>query len=211
MIAKLKGIVDSTGDDWAVIDVGGVGYLVFCSSRTLENLRVGEAASLLIETHVREDHIHLFGFFSTEEKQWFLLLTSVQGVGVKVGLAILSALTADDLMQAIAASDKVALTRAAGVGPKLAARIASELKDKTGKILPSVDSVVSTTSGKADVSSDSEVSHIMEDAVSALVNLGYQRMDAFSAVGRAVKKQEGDVSMQGLIREALKEFAQKDS
>jgi holliday junction DNA helicase RuvA len=124
MIAKLSGLVDALGDDWAVIDVGGVGYLVFCSGRTLSRLpRLGEAARLLIETHVREDHIHLYGFAEEAERQWFRLLLTVQGVGSKVAMAILSALSADALTEAIGAGDKAMLSRAQGVGPKLAARL----------------------------------------------------------------------------------------
>ena len=132
MIAKLTGVVDSTGDGWAVIDVSGVGYRVFCSAPTLGRLRTGEAASLLIETHMREDHIHLYGFIDASECDWFRLLTTVQGVGAKVGLAILSALGADDLARALVSGDRAAVTRANGVGAKLATRILSELKDKVG-------------------------------------------------------------------------------
>ena len=130
MIGKLTGLVDSSGDGWAIIDVSGVGYLVHCSGRSLANLPgAGETVSLLIETHVREDHIHLYGFLQEAERDWFLLLSTVQGVGARMALTILSALPPLELIQAIAAQDESMLTRANGVGPKLAGRIATELKD----------------------------------------------------------------------------------
>ena len=133
MIAKLAGIVDQVGEDGAVIDVGGVGYLAFCSTRTLGQLPpAGEPVRLLIETHVREDHIHLYGFVDAAERDWFRLLTTVQGVGARLALAILSALTPEELGLAIVAQDNAVLARAEGVGPKLAARIVNELKDKVG-------------------------------------------------------------------------------
>ena len=135
MIAKLSGRLDSTGLDHAIIDVGGVGYLVFCSARTLSRLGpVGGAVSVLVDTHVREDAITLYGFAESGEREWFRLLITVQGVGARVAGALLSVLSPDDLTRAIAAQDKVALTRADGVGPKLATRILSELKDKVGGI-----------------------------------------------------------------------------
>ena len=131
MIAKLTGLLDSIGEEWAVIDVNGVGYLVFCSTRTLAQLPGrGEAVSFVIETHVREDHIHLYGFLEHAEREWFRLLTTVQGVGAKVGLGILSVLAPRDLSDAILAQDKGMITRAPGVGPKLATRLLTELKDK---------------------------------------------------------------------------------
>jgi len=132
VIARLKGLVDAVGTDTAVIDVNGVGYLVHASSRTLSQMGQGDAVALFIETHVREDHIHLYGFLRADEQDWFRLLTTVQGVGAKVALAMLSALTGDMLLQAIAAGDKAAVCRAPGVGPKLAQRILHELKDKVG-------------------------------------------------------------------------------
>ena len=135
MIGKLTGLVDSSGDDWALIDVSGVGYQVFSSRRTLGRLPVrGDPVSLLIETHVREDHIHLYGFIDQAERDWFRLLGTVQGVGAKMALAILSALSPEELIQAIAAQDKTLLTRASGVGPKLAGRVVAELKDKVGNL-----------------------------------------------------------------------------
>jgi len=205
MIAKLKGLVDSTGDDWAVIDVGGVGYKVFCSSRTLSALpQPGEAVSLSVETHVREDHIHLYGFATASERDAFQLVTKVQGVGTKVALAILSALSADQLAQAVAAQDKTPFTRASGVGPKLAARLVTELKDKVGGIAAvPVLPVKSAGKGKgSDAGSD-----LLEDAVSALVNLGYGRADAFGAVSRVVHADKGSHTLDGLIRNGLKELS----
>ena len=134
MIAKLTGIIDSLTDNGAVIDVGGVGYLGFCSARSLGRLDKGATVSLLVETHVREDHIHLFGFLDAGERDWFRLLVTVQGVGARVALAILSVIDGSELVQAIATADKAAITRAPGVGPKLAARILNELKDKVGDV-----------------------------------------------------------------------------
>ncbi|MEX0814595.1 MAG: Holliday junction branch migration protein RuvA, partial [Dongiaceae bacterium] len=131
MIAKLTGILESAGSDWAVVDVAGVGYLVHCSARTLARLQgVGGAVSLLIETHVRQDHIHLYGFLDAAERDWFRLLTTVQGVGSRVALAVQSVLPPDELVQAILVQDRAGLTRANGVGPKLAGRIVAELQDK---------------------------------------------------------------------------------
>lgn len=152
MIARLKGIVDSIGDDCAVIDVNGVGYLVFCSGRTLRRLTVGEAAVLEIETHVREDHIHLYGFSDKLEREWFKLLTTVQGVGARVALAILSVVSPETVGQAIAAQDKAPFTRAVGVGPKLAGRIVSELKDKAASVAAFIQSTASAGAGPAAVS-----------------------------------------------------------
>ncbi|MCP4246504.1 MAG: Holliday junction branch migration protein RuvA, partial [bacterium] len=134
MIAKLTGIVDSTGDGWAVVDVGGVGYLVFCSGRTLSRIAAGEVACLMVETQVREDAIQLYGFTDHGEREWFRLLTTVQGVGAKAALSILGVLAPEDLILAIASGDKGAITRATGVGPKLASRILSELRDKVATI-----------------------------------------------------------------------------
>ena len=199
MIAKLSGIVDSVGDDWVIIDVNGVGYLVFCSSRTLSFLNVGEAARLTIETHVREDHIHLYGFADAAERDWFRLLTTVQGVGAKVCLAILSTLSADELVQAVASGDKGAVSRANGVGPKLATRIVSELKDKVGGMAFGL--AAQGVSGQAIPSG--AVSSNTSDAVSALVNLGYSPSDALTAVSKAAPDLEEDPSVESLIRAAL--------
>lgn len=202
MIAKLKGLIDSLGDDWAVVDCSGVGYLVSCSSRTLARLQAGTAASLFIETHVREDAIQLYGFLETGERDWFRLLTTVQGVGAKVGLSILSVAAPEQLLQIIAAQDKTGLTRASGVGPKLALRILTELKDKAGKIaLGGFGPVASAIAASAPLPA---ASGRMEDAVSALVNLGYKRLEAFQAVGEAASDLPDEADASTLIRAALK-------
>lgn len=206
MIAKLKGLIDSVGDDFAVVDVGGVGYLVFCSAKTLGRLAVGQGAALHIETHVREDHIHLYGFLEAAEREWFNLLTTVQGVGAKVGLAILSVATPEQLLQTIAAQDKATLTRANGVGPKLAVRILTELKDKAGKIALggfAPAGVAAAVAGSAPM--PAEAGGVMEDAISALVNLGYRRLEAFEAVGKVARDNDGADSST-LIRLALKQL-----
>lgn len=208
MIAKLKGRLDSVGTDFAVIDVGGVGYLVFCSARTLSGLpSVGEAVELAIETHVREDHIHLYGFATAREREMFTLLTTVQGVGAKVALGILSALSSDQIVQAIGAGDHAAFRRASGVGPKLAQRIATELKDKV-----SAFAAAALTPSKA-VGGAKAAPHpgsAIEDAVSALVNLGYGRMDAFGAATRAAQASGEGASFQTLIKLSLRELGGAD-
>ncbi len=208
MIAKLTGHVDSLGEDCAVVDVSGVGYLAFCSSRTLGELNPGDAVSLLIETHVREDHIHLYGFMEEGERNWFKLLTTVQGVGAKVALAILSILPVHDLANAIAAGDRAAVTRAPGVGPKLAARVISELKDKAGA------AALGAGAGNAAASSASS-SGAMPDAISALVNLGYGASEAHAALARAAsglksKPGESGPSVEVLIRAGLSELGSKE-
>ena len=208
MIAKLKGLIDSTGDGWAVIDVGGVGYLVFCSGRTLGRLGVGEAAELLVETHVREDHIHLYGFFDALERDWFNLLTTVQGVGVKVALGMLSVLSPDQLVQAVAAQDKGMITQAPGVGPKLATRILSELKDKVGTI--ALDAGLSGVRAGG-ISMGGMDGGAIADATSALVNLGYQPSQALSAVSRAAGKLDDGAPVEALIRGGLSELAPADT
>ena len=170
MIASLAGRVESVGPEGAVIDVGGVGYLAFCSSRTIGRLPpLGGAARLLVETHVREDHIHLYGFIDAAERDWFRLLTTVQGVGARLALAILSVVAPDDLTLAIVAQDKAILARADGVGPRLATRIVNELKDKIGPLAFPI-AVPSATEGGAPGRQGPAA-----DAVSALVNLGYRR------------------------------------
>ena len=201
MIASLRGVVESAGEDWVVIDVSGVGYLVFCSGRTLSGLpATGEAVRLHIETHVREDHIHLYGFSEHAERSWFRMLTTVQGVGAKVALAILSALSLDELLQAVAAQDKSSIVRANGVGPKLAARIVTELKDKAGAIaLPAFAPAASAPA--------TPVNGVSEEAVSALVNLGFTRSDAFGAVVRAGQALGDGAAIDDIIRSGLKELA----
>ncbi len=217
MIAKLKGTVDSIGEDYCIIDVNGVGYLVYASAKTLARLSVGIAASLLIETVVREDSITLFGFVEAIEKEWFNTLTKVQGVGAKVGLSILSALSVNQLRQAVAAQDKNMFSMANGVGPKLAARIVTELKDKIVSV-PMAQVTKDLNDTLAPLSDDDlqtikeitpqgkvEDPAKIEDAISALVNLGYQRIEAYKAVNQAaIKSPEAD--MGELIKLALKEF-----
>ena len=204
MIAKLKGIIDSLGDDQLVIDVNGVGYLVFCSSRTLGRLVVGEAAVLEIETHVREDHIHLYGFSDAAERQWFRILTTVQGVGARVGLGLLSVLSGEEMMQAIAAGDKTAITRANGVGPKLATRIVTELKDKVGALALGAAALTGDAkAGPVGVQTSAAVS----DATSALVNLGYNPGQALASVSRLASEMGEDASVEALIRGGLKDLA----
>lgn len=204
MFARLKGILDEVDEDTLILDVNGVGYLVHCSNRTLGALPGrGEAVRLEIETHVREDHIHLFGFLDKGERDWFRLLTTVQGVGARVALAILSVLTPETLVQAVAAQDKAAVTRANGVGPKLAQRIVTELKDKVGGM--ALGPVAATTSEGGGEAAPVDAG-ATEDAVSALINLGYSRSDAFTAVAKASRTEgAGDVS--SLIRLALQELS----
>lgn len=206
MIGKLKGIIDTLEEDHLLLDVGGVCYLVFASTKTLARIgNIGDAAQVITETHVREDHIHLYGFASSIEREWFRILTSVQGVGVRMGLAILGLFEVDALQTAIAAQDKKALTAVSGVGPKLAERIVTELKNKVATLPTSADTVVSLSAG-GPTSKSATVSSANEDAVSALVNLGYSRTDAFSAVARIAHAQE-EASLDDLIRLGLKELA----
>ncbi len=206
MIAKLRGSLDSTGIDWIIIDVAGVGYHCFCSSKTLSLMpEPGGDVSLVIETHVREDHIHLYGFHSAEEKECYKLLTSVQGVGSKVGLAILSVLTPQLLHQAILGQDKATITQANGVGPKVAQRIITELKDKVGNLAFSapaggVGNVLATEVGSFDGSAAS-------DALSALENLGYRRADALIVVNKVMVETNNQATVEQLIRQALMELA----
>ncbi|HEV8027076.1 MAG TPA: Holliday junction branch migration protein RuvA [Stellaceae bacterium] len=196
MIAMLAGVVDQRGADSLVLDVNGVGYLVFASARTLSRVPArGEPLKLLIETHVREDHIHLYGFADEGERGWFRLLTTVQGVGARLALALLSVLAPDALATAIMAQDRAALARADGVGAKLATRIASELKDKVGGI------------ALAPVAATPATPVAATDAVSALVNLGYSRSDAFAAVAQATQRLGAEAKIDALIRAGLQELA----
>jgi Holliday junction DNA helicase RuvA len=204
MIGKLKGILDSFGDDWIILDVQGVGYQVHCSSRTLGSLpQIGEASVIFIETHVRETEIKLFGFLAENERDWFRLLQSVQGIGAKVALAILGTLTPGDLASAIALQDKAAVSRAPGVGPKVAQRIVSELKDKAPALS---DGSTGTISLQRDIG-DGVASNAVVDAVSALSNLGYSSEQASKAVSAAVASAEEDADSGTLIRLGLKELA----
>ena len=202
MIAKLKGTVDSVDDGSAVIDVNGVGYLVSASSRTLRDLAVGGPATLLVETIVREDAISLYGFLETAERDWFRILTTVQGVGARVALSILSTLSPDEIARAIAAGDKASLSRPAGVGPKLAARLATELKDKAAAF-----GAAPAQARAADVTSVGPTGSINEDAVSALVNLGYRRVEAFGAVARVSQRLGEGAALDAIIRAGLQELS----
>ena len=204
MIAKLSGILDSVAEDCLILDVSGVGYQVFASARTLSRAgQAGDTLSLLIETHVREDAITLYGFGDATEQQWFRLLYSVQGVGPKAALAILSACPPDQLGFAIASGDAAALRRADGVGPKLATRIVTELKDKAGKI----DLAPKAKGAKLTPGAPAPEPAVDQDAVSALVNLGYGRSDAYTAVLQARQKANDNGNLQEIIRLALKELA----
>ena len=200
MIAKLTGILDSIGEDQLVIDVNGVGYLAFCSARTLRALgKKGDPVSLAIETHVREDHIHLYGFADATERDWFRLLTTVQGVGAKVALAILGTLSPEELGNALLSEDKISLTRAPGVGPRVATRILAELRDKAGELAV----VRHVEFARSDVAAPGPV----DDAVSALVNLGYRRAEAFGAVARAAQVLEGEPGVEALVKAGLRELS----
>jgi Holliday junction DNA helicase RuvA len=204
MIGKLKGVIDSHGEDFIVVDVHGVGYLVHCSARTLQALPgAGEAVTLSIETHVREDQIRLFGFLSDVEREWFRLLQTVQGVGTKVALSILSTHKPADLASAIALRDKAMITRAPGVGPKVAERIVTELKDKA-PAYSALDPAVVRLSGALD---ESRAPRPVADAVSALVNLGYGQPQAAAAVAAATHAAGEGADTARLIRAALKELA----
>ncbi len=200
MFAKLTGTIDDIAEDHLILDCGGVGYLVFASSRTLDGLRSGGQLSLRIETHVGEDHIRLYGFRDSEEQRWFKLLQSVQGVGARVALAILSVLPPERLAIAIAAQDKASVAQANGVGPKLAHRIVTELKDKAGAL--SVASITSALPGNAP-----KLSGVLGDAMSALTNLGYQPMLAHRAVSAAIAKLGEDAPLGSVIKSALQEAA----
>lgn len=197
MIAKLKGILDDTGADWAVIDVGGVGYLVHCSAKTLAALgATGEASTVFTDLQVSENDMRLLGFAEAAERDWFRLLTQVQGVGSKVALAILSALAPHDLATACAQGDAAMVARANGVGPKLAARIVNELKDRSGAIPGGAPGVAAVPRGGASA-----------DAVSALENLGFKPAVATQAVARALDELGADAGEGDLIRVALKKAA----
>jgi Holliday junction DNA helicase RuvA len=198
MIARLRGILESMGDSSCVIDVNGVGYLVFCSARTLAALDLGGAVSLLTEMQVREDAITLYGFGSAAERDWFRLLTTVQGVGAKLALGVLSALSPDQLIAAIASADKAALSRAPGVGPRLAARLVTELREKAGAM---------PGGGAAALPPAPALRPLMADALSALENLGYRRAEAEAALHKAVAEHGEAAPLATLIRAGLKALA----
>lgn len=204
MISKLSGILDSVHENFLILDVQGVGYQVFASSSTLAQCTgVGEPLSLLIDTHVKEDYIKLFGFRDEAEQEWFRLLTSVQGVGAKAAMAIMTACPPEQLGFAIAAEDKPAIQRADGVGPKLAARILTELKDKAGKIdLQAKPKGVAVSSP-----ANESASGVDQDAVSALINLGYQRTDAYAAVMAVKQSNDNELDLGEMIRLSLQELS----
>ena len=204
MIGKLKGIVDSYGEDFIILDVNGVGYLVHCSARTLQELpAMGQGATLSIETYVREDQLRLFGFMSDVEREWFRLLQTVQGVGARVALSVLGTLKPADLATAIAMRDKAMVARAPGVGPKVAERIVTELKDRA-PAYAGIDPAVIRLSGAVE---DKRAPAPVADAVSALVNLGYGQPQAASAVAAAARNAGEGADAARLIRLGLKELA----
>lgn len=203
MIGKLKGTIDEIGDDYVLVDVHGVCYVAFCSSRTLSKLgSVGEACVLFIETYVREDQLKLFGFQTQLEREWFNLLQSVQGVGAKVALAVLSTLTPPELANAIALQDKTAVSRAQGVGPKVAIRIVTELKNKAPAFAGEAINI-----GLKQEIGEGVAAAPVADAVSALTNLGYSRDQAANAVAAAMKTAGEDADSAKLIRLGLRELS----
>ncbi len=200
MIAHLAGEVAALLDESLVLDVNGVGYLVFCPTSVVAGLSVGEPAKLWILTHVREDHIHLYGFRDLVEREWFTALQSVQGVGAKVALALLSVMRPDELGASVAAQDKTLLTRAPGVGPRLAQRIVAELKDRAPTALTISSAAPTKADGPAPEGGNAS------DAVSALVNLGYRQPEALAAVQSALRA-DGNADVSALIRAGLRELA----
>lgn len=209
MIGKLKGVVDTIGEDEAIIDVGGVGYLVFAGARTLRSLNVGEACELHIETEVREDAFKLWAFAEESERAWFVRLKQAPGVGSKVAAAILDALTPDELMSAAALEDANAVARAHGVGKKLAQRVVSELKDKAPPMGRGVGFTPSGGGPKSAQAAPAPGGHaaVRQDAVSALTNLGYDPSHAQRAVAEALKSAEEAPELDSLLKAALKELA----
>jgi len=204
MIGKLKGIIDSYGEDYVILDVNGVGYQVHCSARTLQALPAkGEPATLSIETYVREDQIKLFGFLSDVEREWFRLLQTVQGVGAKVALSVLGTLKVSELADAVAMRDKAAVSRSPGVGPKVAERIVTELKDKV-PAFANIDPAVVHLAGSVD---EKRAPRPVMDAVSALVNLGYGQPQATAAIAAAARNAGEGADTATLIRQGLKELA----
>jgi len=204
MIGKLRGIVDSYGADYVILDVGGVGYQVHCSPRTLAALPAqGEAATLSIETYVREDQIKLFGFVSDVEREWFRLLQTVQGVGAKVALSVLGTLTTSELATAISMRDKATVSRSPGVGAKVAERIVTELKDKV-PAFADIDPAAVHLAGALD---EKRAPKPVMDAVSALVNLGYGQPQAAAAIAAASRSAGDAADTATLIKQGLKELA----
>jgi Holliday junction DNA helicase RuvA len=204
MIGKLKGVIDSYGEDYLILDVNGVGYQVHCSARTLAALPgPSEPATLSIETYVREDQIKLFGFASDVEREWFRLLQTVQGVGARVALSVLGTLKVSELASAVAMRDKAMVARSPGVGPKVAERIVTELKDKV-PAFANVDAAAMQLAGALD---EKRAPKPVADAVSALVNLGYGQPQAAAAIAAAVHSAGEGADTATLIRQGLKELA----
>lgn len=209
MIGKLTGRVDELAEDHLILDVNGVGYLVFASGKTLSAVgERGNTVSLLTETHVREDHIHLYGFATVAERIWFRTLTTVQGVGVKMAMAILSAMSPDQILTAIAAQDKKAMTVVSGVGPKLAERIVTELKNQASKLGAAGFEIAAPHAAQKTAAKKgaAPAQNLVEDALSALVHLGYNRSEAFTAVVR-IQQATPDAKLDQLIRDSLRELA----
>jgi holliday junction DNA helicase RuvA len=204
MIGKLKGVIDAYGEDFVIVDVGGVGYEVHCSARTLQALPApGEPAVLAIETYVREDQIRLFGFLSDVEREWFRLLQTVQGVGARVALSVLGTLKIADLATAVATRDKAMVARAPGVGPKVAERIVTELKDRA-PAYAAIDPAVIRLSGAVE---EKRAPQPVSDAVSALINLGYGQPQAAAAIAAAMKDAGEGADAARLIRLGLRELS----
>jgi holliday junction DNA helicase RuvA len=204
MIGKLKGVIDAYGEDFVIVDVGGVGYEVHCSARTLQALPApGEPAVLAIETYVREDQIRLFGFLSDVEREWFRLLQTVQGVGARVALSVLGTLKVADLATAVATRDKAMVARAPGVGPKVAERIVTELKDRA-PAYAAIDPAVIRLSGAVE---EKRAPQPVADAVSALINLGYGQPQAAAAIAAAMKDAGEGADAARLIRLGLRELS----
>jgi Holliday junction DNA helicase RuvA len=200
VIARLTGRVEALEEGRCIIDVNGVGYLVHASTRTLASLPASpEVARLLVETHVREDAILLYGFADAAERDWFRLLTTVQGVGGRVALSLLSALSPGDLVSAIASGDRASLTRAPGVGARLAVRLLTELRDKAGAMPSAPGAVVSQPIARG----------VAEDAISALINLGYRRPEVQPVVARSIERLGDPAPLDAVIRDSLKELAQR--
>lgn len=212
MIAKLTGMIDHTGTNFVVLDVNGVGYLVYASGRTLSRIgsAKGTAASLLIETYVREDQITLYGFADAAEKEWFNILCTVQGVGAKVALGILGAVAVEQLPVVIASQDKAVLRQADGVGEKLALRIVTELKEKAGKMAlgqAATQKVQAARGQGGNKAAETTLKSVSNDAVSALINLGYGRAEAFGAVTNVLHTMGDDLPLGDVIRESLRELS----
>lgn len=205
MIRKLKGIIDEIFPDSIIIDVAGVGYHAYCSANCLHNIPPkGEAVTMLIETHVREDHIHLYGFASAEEQEAFQTLVKVSGVGNKMAMAILSAMSPPQIATAIVAEDKAAFKPVPGVGPKLASRLVTELKGKVGFATIPANGV--STAGA--ISKIASLNNDINDAITALVGLGYGRADAYNIITK-IAADNDNIGLNGLIKEGLKELGRR--